>query len=241
MKKNPSIQYFWYLAILLTCVVYFLTYKYDHEHPKLEWDTSPGNVVISHEKFAELDYGYIPPFRVWGDGRIVWTDYDLDYTRRVYQRYLSQTELKEIIEQFEGAGFYDLSVKQDDYFETVRINLLKRYEESSILANKKISLLVNYLSEGAGAKAKEFKPTVGYLYAFPIEKTAYFNYKGTPVQWPKDKYKVIFENYKESFPDGQKITGDELDFVWQIVNRSSIVEANGKVYWIALIIPKITH
>jgi len=242
MKKNdPYIQYIWYLPIVIACIIYFLVYKYNYEHPKIEWDTSPDNVVISYEIFAELDYGYIPDFRVWGDGHIVWVQYDLNKTRKVYEGYLSQNELKDLINQFAKAGFYNLFGNDNSTSININIALLTTSRQSSINANTKISQLADFLKSGAGTKASEFIPKTGYLFVFPIQETEYKYSKITPMQWPEDKYNITFENFDKSFPEGQEFKGDELNFIWQTVNHSSVVEVNGKVYWIALEIPKISY
>lgn len=242
MKKSiPYIPFSLSRVLLISSCILLLIYKYDREHPKAEWDTSPEKVVISYETFGEIDYGYIPDFRVWGNGYIVWVEHTSDFTRRVFEGYLPQDGLKELIRQFVDAGFYDWFGNKNSSSENVGIQLLNRYKTNSLDANEKIAQLSEYLKSGARAEGKQFIPTVGYLYVFPIEETARANTKIIPNQWPEDKYESNFENFEKLFPNGKEITGDELDFVWEIVNRSSIIESNGKIYWIALEIPKITN
>jgi len=241
MKKlTPQLQFSWSYVIIIASCIYFLIYKYDREHPKAEWDTSPDNVVISYDAFGEIDYGYIPDFRVWGDGRIVWVERDQNFTRKVYEGYLSQNQLKEIIEQFVDAGYYKWFGGGNSSV-NISIGLLTSYKQNSFDANEKISQLAEYLASGAGVKANNFIPTIGYLYVFPVEETEYKNTKFTPVEWPENKYESNLENFERSFPNGKEITGDELDFVWQSVNHSPFIESNGKIYWIAVGIPKITY
>jgi hypothetical protein len=100
---------------------------------------------------------------------------------------------------------------------------------------------VEYLSQGAGTNAKEFVPVTGYLYAIPIEKTSYFNYKVTPYQWSQERFEIDFENFNDKYPDGVEVSGDKLIYTWKIVNTLPFVESDGKIYWIALLIPKITN
>lgn len=240
MRKNNSklIKLSPLVLLISSCFIFFFIYKYKSENPKIEWNTSAENVVISYQYFGEIDYGYIPDFRVWGDGYIVWVEKD-DFSRNVYEGYLSQTELHKLLEQFVDAGFYNW-FNDTDFSIYVGINLLTGYKQKSIDANEKISQLVNYLLSGAGVEAKEFIPTIGYFYVFPIEKTAYFNYEVIPYQWPQEKFKVNFNFFEDTFPNGKAITGHELAYVWKIVNNSPFIESNGKIYWIALTIPKIT-
>jgi hypothetical protein len=239
MKRQISGILFISICLLLI-IGYIFIYKYKSEHPKAEWDTSPDNVVISYDMFGEIDYGYIPSFRVWGDGYIVWVKHDQNFTRKVYEGYLSQNQLKEIIEQFIDAGFYKWFGNKNSSSINISIDLLTGYKQNSFDANGKLSQLVEYLESGAGVDAKEFFPTVGYLYVFPIEKTEYFNRKVNPYPWPQEKFDTDFEGFEIFFPNGQEITGDELDFVWQLVNDSPFIKSNDKIYWIALGIPKIT-
>ena len=242
MKKlTPQLQFSWSYVIIIASCIYFLIYKYDREHPKAEWDTSPDNVVISYDAFGEIDYGYIPDFRVWGDGRIVWVERDQNFTRKVYEGYLSQNQLKEIIEQFVDAGYYKWFGNKNSSPVNISIGLLNSYKQDSFDTNGKISKLAEYLESGAGVDAKEFIPTVGYLYVFPIKKTAYKNTNVIPVQWAGNKYESSFENFERTFPSGKEISDDELDFVWQIVNHSPFIKLDDKIYWIALEIPQITY
>ena len=242
MKKiTPRLQFSWSYVILIASCVCFLIYKYNRERPKAEWNTSPDNVVISSNVFGEIDYGYIPDFRVWGDGRIVWVEHDQDFTRKVYEGYLSQNQLKEIIKQFVDAGYYKWFGNKNSSPVNISIGLLNSYKQNSFDVDGKISQLVNYLESGAGVEAKEFIPTVGCLYVFPVKETEYKNTKSIPVQWPENIEETDFANFERTFPDGKEITGDELDFVWQIVNHSPFIKSNDKIYWIALGIPKITY
>ena len=233
-----------YIPLSLLSIFFYIalsSLKYSSEHPKVEWDTSPENVVISYDFFGELDYGYIPDFRIWGDGYMVWVKHDSNGARKVYEGYLSQAELKGLIEQFVGAGFYSLF--GNDYSSSINISitLLTKQKQNSINANKKISELTDYLRSGAGLEAKEFHPTIGYLYAFPIEETAYFNYKVIPYQWLQGKFDEDFKNFDKLYPNGKEITGDELAYIWNIVNASPFIESNGRTFWIAVEIPKITY
>lgn len=215
--------------------------KHSSEHPKVVWDTSPDNVVISYGYFGEIDIGYIPDFRVWGDGYIVWVEHSSGSERKVYEGYLPQAELKELLEKFVDAGFYNWFGNDNSSYAYVGINLIKIYKQDSIDSNEQILELVNHVGTGAGVEAKEFKPTLGYLYTIPIEKTEYFNYKVTPHQWPQEMFTIDFENYDDAYPDGKEIAGDELTYVWSIVNNSPFIESNGRIFWIAVEIPKITY
>jgi len=236
-----------YIPISLTCIILIiifillLFFKYHSEHPKTEWDTSPDKVIISYQVFREIEYGYIPDFQIWGDGHIVWVKNSYS-TREVYEGYLTQGELKKLIDQFIDVGYYNWFGNHGESYESISIKLTSRpYYDLPIDSNKEISNLVDYLRTGAGLEAKEFVPSIGYLYVLPIEETEYSIERVIPVPWTDDNYQINFENFKQSYPNGQELTGEELNFVWSIVNGSSFIESNGKIYRIALLIPKITY
>ena len=208
----------------------------------MQWDTSPDKVLISYEMDGgEVDIGYIPDFRVWGNGYIVWSERDPNFNREIYEGYLSQSELTTLVNQFADAGLYKWFGNAGDSLDFVGVKLLDRYDSLPVDGNPKISHLVDYLKSGAGVEANKFIPTVGYLYVFPVKETEYKITNIVPVQWAGNKYESDFENFERTFPNGKEITGDELDFVWQIVNHSLFIKSNDKIYWIALEIPKITY
>jgi len=243
MKESKSYLPFSLLRVLIIAgCIWFLIFKYNSEHPKAEWDSSPDNVVISFEPgIGEIDYGYIPDFRIWGDGHIVWVEHDSDYTRMVFEGYLSQYSLKELIGKFVDAGFFNWFKYGGSSVSSIRIKLLNHDQLNVLVANKELLELVDYLKSGAGVSGKEFVPTVGHLYVFPFTETEYTNLNVTPYLWAVDRFEYVLEDFDKNYPTGKEITGDELDLVWQIVNRSSVIESNGKRYWIALEIPKITN
>jgi len=243
MKKTiPNIRFSLLRVFLIASCFLFLIVKYKSEHPRTQWDTSPDQVLISYEvNDGEVDIGYIPDFRVWGDGHILWVERDSNFNREIYEGYLPQSELVTLVNQFADAGLYKWFGNTGDSLNFVGVKLLDRYDSLPVDGNPKISHLVDYLKSGAGVDAEEFIPTVGYLYVLPFQKTEYKNTNVIPAQWAENRYESNFENFDRSFPDGKEITGDELNFVWQIINHSPFIKSNDKIYWIALEIPKITY
>jgi len=243
MGKSKSYLPFSFLGVLIiTGCISLLFFKYSREHPKPEWNTSPDNVVISYRiGFEEIDINYIPDFRVWGDGHIVWVEHHFDYTRTVFEGYLSQVELKKLIEDFVNAGFFNWFEYRGTSTSSISIHLINRNQINALDANDEISLLVRYLQSGAGVERNEFVPTIGYLALSPIEETSYKYSEIEPkYSWVESKFDFSPEDFKKIVPD-EKIIGDKLEFFWKVVNVSPFIEYNGKIYWVGLSIPKITY
>jgi hypothetical protein len=56
--------------------------------------------------------------------------------------------------------------------------------------------------------------------------------------WPDEEFGY---NLGE-VPEQTNIDGKELLFAWKIVNTPNpIVESNGKLYWIGVVVPKISY
>lgn len=243
MKKLTSSFPFSLLRVLTIVVcVSLLFFKYSSEHPKPEWNTSSNNVVVSYEVgITEIDVNYIPDFRVWGDGYVVWVEHHFDYSRTVFEGYLSQAELKELVEDFVNAGFFNWFEDRGTSTSSIRIQLLNRSQINSLDANDEISKWVQYLQSGAGVERKEFVPTVGYLVFLPIRETSYKYSDIEPkYSWIESGFDFSPEDFEKIVPDG-KITGLQLEFFWQVVNNSPFIEYNGRVYWVGLSIPKISY
>jgi hypothetical protein len=243
MEKAKSYLPFSPLRVLLIvgCVL-LLFFKYNSEHPNPEWNTSPDALIISYELGpTEIPYGYIPSFRIWGDGHIVWAVYQADGTRKVLEGYLQHDQMEKLIKEFINAGYFYWFGGGGNSYDYMSINLVDKEGIKLLDANDEISKLVESIESGAGVEPKEFVPTIGFLHVFPIEETEYAHKNIKPAfSWPEDEFGFNLEDFDRFIPDG-KLTGKKLNFVWQVVNRSSFIESNGKVYLIGLEIPKITY
>lgn len=243
MGKPRSYLPFSLLRILVIAgSILLLFLKYSSEHPKPAWNSSSDNVIISYEVgLAEIDMNYIPDFRVWGNGHIIWVERHFDSSRTVFEGYLSQGELKKLIEDFVNAGYFNWFEYGGTSTSNIRIDLLNRSQINALDANSKISQLVQYLQTGAGVEKREFVPTIGYLAFLPIEETSYKHLNIEPkYSWIESRFDFSPETFEKTVPDG-KITGDQLGFFWEVVNHSPFIEYNGKIYWIGLSIPKVSY
>ena len=107
--------------------------------------------------------------------------------------------------------------------------------------NKQLYDFATYLRMGGGTTGKELIPTVGTFFAIPLEKTWLPADTKANYYWPDDEFGYSLDTLADE-SDGQEIYGDELKFAWEVVNSPlSAVESKGKVYWVAVMLPKVSQ
>ncbi len=228
------------LAIVAGALYLFLPLKV-----AAEWDVSPETCVITVGYLGEIDYNYIPDVRIWGDGRIVWVEYDTKGNRKVLQGYLSQDETTELVNRLIDAGFFNkyrrLNWRIPEFGSYISVNLTNVQHQVvtdplSGYNNEQVLGLTDFLQSGAGVTGTEFIPTTGRLVASPLEKVGFPQDSKANYYWPDEQFGYsLGEGYNE------QITGEELKLAWEIVNSPTpLVESMGEVYWIALIIPGVS-
>ena len=185
--------------------------------------------------WTEVDYNYIPDVQIWGDGYIVWVEHLSDGSRKVFEGYLSQQEMTTLVQKLIGLDFFKRSRKSKDYAGTyITVSLIDAFHSEWLDPdNKQLYDIAIYLQSGAETTGKELIPTVGTLFVIPIENdTTKANY-----YWPDDKFGYSLDTLIDK-SDGKEISGDELKFAWEVINSPlSIIESNGKVYWVAVVLP----
>lgn len=217
--------------------------------PVLEWDTSPDAVVIEAYVvggMVPMNYhqNYIPEVRVFGDGRVVWVEWQ-DAHRTVLEGHLTQDELRTVLEEFSSAGFFGWenfyepdSMIYDAPTSTLRVNLLsinKSVSEYVEGAPAQYGVLWARVASGAGATGAEFVPENGYLLATLINGTGF---TATHI-WPDEATGLTLSEVTA----GQYVQGEALAAAWRIINESqyATVESDGALYFIALQIPGISY
>jgi hypothetical protein len=215
--------------------------------PKADWDFSSEARIITVGYRGEVDYNYIPDVQVWGDGHIVWVIHDPNGNRRVLEGYLSQEKMKDLINQFIDADFFEGYRRFDwdtDFGQYISINLSNISHEITEAddINNSIDRLVGFLKSGAGVKGTNLIPTNGKLIVYKYREVELPDDIEVKYKWPDDKFEYGLESIHSKKPHNEiQISGEELEFAWEIVNTSSpLVESNGEVYWIAVVIPKVS-
>jgi hypothetical protein len=233
-----------------------LLYLFFPLSPTATWDTSPDKKIIEMGFAGEVDYNHISDVQIWGDGYIVWVKYDVSGKRQVREGYLSKEEMTRLINQLIEAGFFggyrrfnrfNLDVQWGNFLEVNLSNIdhLVTIDPRSGYNNQQVLGLVDFLRNGAGVTGTEFIPKNGTLLVYPIEeldKKEYPQNSKADYEWPDEEFGYSLETIYRNKPRNEReITGKELDFAWEIVNKPKpLVESKGKIYWIAVIVPKIS-
>jgi hypothetical protein len=217
--------------------------------PALEWDTSPDAVVIEAYVvggMVPMNYhqNYIPEVRVFGDGRIVWVEWQSG-SRTVLEGQLTEAELRAVLEKFSSAGFFGWEnfyepdgVIYDAPTSTLRVNLLstsKSVSEYVEGAPAQYDGLWARVAHGAGAIGAEFMPENGYLFATLINGTNMF----ITHSWPDEATGLTLSEVTA----GRYVQGEALAAAWRIINENqyAVVESDGALYFIAVQIPGISY
>lgn len=217
--------------------------------PVLGWDTSSETVVIEAYVvggMVPMNYyqNYIPEVRVFGDGRVVWVEWQ-DARRTVLEGRLTQNELRTVLEEFSSAGFFGWEnfyepdgVIYDAPTSTLHVNLLsinKSVSEYVEGAPAQYDVLWARVAHGAGATGAEFMPQNGYLLATLINGT---NLLITHT-WPDEAAGLVLSEVTA----GQYVQGEALASAWRIINENqyAVIESDGALYSISLQIPGISY
>ena len=75
-----------------------------------DWDPSPATIAVEALQCCGLAPGwfsenYVPHARVWGDGRIVWAEYNETGQRRVLEGRLTPEQMRALMARIVQAGF----------------------------------------------------------------------------------------------------------------------------------------
>jgi hypothetical protein len=237
-------------AVILLLVIAGLLYVFLPPRLRAEWDTSPEVSIIKVGYVGEVDYNYIPAAQVWGDGHIIWVEYDSKGNRRVLEGSLSKDELAQLIDKLIDADFFKgyrrfdwrllsgeyLSLRLSNVWHQVAIDPTGGYSNSAVLD------LVEFLKSGAGTTGTDLIPVQGILHAYPLEQVSLPNDLEASYQWPDERFGYGLESVYLKKPHNEiPIAGEELAFAWEVVNSPSpLVESEGEVYWIGVVIPYVS-
>lgn len=217
----------------------------------LDWNPEPTQLIL----FATFCCGkvsrvtlmnYIPDAQLWGDGRIVWTEFADDGQRRVLEGRLTTEQIQALLEQMNNTGFFgwqelyaDSSIADASEQCLVVETDVKSKKVCEYVAGAPQAFhdLYAYIAAGAGATGQDYIPATGYLTAHPLPIPSNLT-PPADFNWPADLLKLSLEQTT----DGMRIEGKALETSWQVVNikwRGSIIEDGKNYYSISLQIPDL--
>jgi hypothetical protein len=228
------------LILFLICIS-TLIYRVYFWSPEAKWDESQNKVFIWSDPGAmHIDIGYIPSVQVWGDGHIIWVVHNTEGKRTVWEGYIPHNEMVQLINKLISLGFFRFGFEKYSVGEFLTVELTSDSGTKEVGNNQTFSEVYSFLKTGAGVTGKEFTPTTGLLRATPIKDTDLPSATEVKYYWPDDKFGYNLE--KIHLNDGENITGEELQFAWEVVNsKIPVIKSNGKVYWITIELPGISR
>lgn len=187
---------------------------------------------------------YIPEVRIFGDGRIVWMEWQ-DARRTVLVDHLTKDQMRAVLEEFSSAGFFGWEnfyepegMIYDAPTSTLHVNLLsvnKSVSEYVEGAPAKYDVLWARVANGAGATGTPFVPENGYLLATPINSTGMV----ITHSWPDEATGLTLSEVTA----GRYVQGEALASAWRIINENqyAVIESDGALYFIVIQIPGISY
>lgn len=230
--------------LILACTS--LGYWFLFVPPEFTWDPSSEHEILSVTELTEVDYNYIPPVRIWGDGRIVWAENERS-SRRVSVGHLTEDQISDLFEQLAEAGFFTGFRIQRVFggtgsgYKVVTVDLGGiSFSKGLSFEQNRLSDLIAFIEAGAGADGEVFVPTVGYLHVVKIENSSCPDARVSH-SWPVKESGFDLANLLGTESHGTEITGTVLEIAWEIAGKQCpVVESGGRAYWIGVTVPGIT-
>jgi predicted small lipoprotein YifL len=212
-----------------------LSYPAEADHLLVEADTAGGLVPPA---YAE---NHIPAFRLYGDGRVVWTDQE-GPRMSVWQGHLSPEKTQELLAWMADDGYF----RMDDFYTvenpptdlpTRCIRVYLADQSKSVCeyfdgAPETFDQIYGLLQSGAGATdVVTFEPQIGWVTAEPLT----WETGSEMVVWPE-----VLSPALPAMTGGIWVDGPTLEFLWR--NRLEqgplmVFEELGDRYQVTLQIP----
>jgi hypothetical protein len=218
--------------------------------PEIAWDPSPDALVVEVRTgggLAPMNYylNYIPDARVWGDGRIVWVEYNGQGGRRVLEGDLTSQQMTELLQEISDSGFFGwagaygpVSTVMDAATTSLTVNLLSIGKRVSEYAGQgapaKFDDLLDLVTSGAGASGTDVVPATGYVTAIPLGPAG----GQAQYHWPDASLGYDLG----TATGGRYLDGEGLEFAWRVVNENSyeVIESGEMDYQITVQVPGLS-
>lgn len=210
--------------------------------PEIRWDTRPEAVIITATNCCGLignpvRLNYIPDAALFGDGLLVWVQYESNGPRHVWEARLNQDQMTALLQRFADQGFFgwkdlymDPMSPTDMPNKCININLSgqsKSVCEYYKGAPQVFHDLYAELNSGVGQAGKDYTPLKGYLTAQPIDLTGSQPEGVSPWDVPGSSFTL------DQAIQGAWIEGPALEAAWKAVNShpiSPVVQEGDKYY-----------
>jgi hypothetical protein len=226
----------------------------DAPRPEVVWDTAPDALIVSATFCCGLTspvmrLNYLPDAQIWGDGHMIWVEYDQDGSRRVLETVLTHEQLADLLQQVVDAGFFGM---QDRYANNLVMDAADKCLTVNLESAQKTVCeyfqgapqvfhdLYAMFASGAGVAGKDYMPTQGYLTAHPLESIDKENVSRVDLQWDSKARGISLNTIVES---GTWVEGETLAQLWQTVNANPggmIVQEGEQFYQISLQVPGLS-
>jgi hypothetical protein len=212
----------------------------------LSYDTDPETVVVEADSAGgfvpeAFVQGHIPGFRLYGDGRAIWTE-QAGRGETVHEGRLAPQEVEDLLAWIAERGFFEM----DDLYtvenpptdlatDCVAVHLAahdKRVCEYYDGAPEAFGEIYDRLRAGAGAViVGDYQPQIGWV----VAELLTWDSGAEAIDWPESLTPAL-----PALVGGGWIEGETLDFVWQrrlAEGPFTLFEASGDQYIVVLQVP----
>jgi hypothetical protein len=222
----------------------------DSEINRLDWDRSPDSILLRVDQIATFEseaytINALPLCTIWGDGRLVMLNY-LGNTSEVLEARLSDEQIREVIENMIGFGFYSWeddiipAGAEDPTLESVSLNLFdnpKTVERYNDWPTDGFSQILQ-LCQGSSPTRATVIPNGGWVSASVLNS---FDDNGNLLDWPRNAPFTMADLASSDEP--RWVEGAWAQEIWNITREISTVQVleNGIAYEIAMEVPDISR
>lgn len=216
---------------------------------RFDWDRAATSILFQIDEVATTDTeavikNTIPPCTIWGDGRLVWTNY-VQGTNEVLESRLSEEQVRSFIEYVIGNGFYgweDAIVPPADFNpirQTMTLNLYgeqRTVERYGDWDENRYEIILTQCKELAEARALVVAEG-GWIRAYVAERDD----AGIQTPWHRSAPAVLADLAAQG--TALWVEGYWAADIWQITRTVRAVQfmEGGNAYWVSIEVPGISR
>jgi hypothetical protein len=218
--------------------------------PQVNWDSSPEALIVSvtnccgfTPEFVTLNY--IPEAQIWGDGRMIWTQFEEGKGREVLQGTLTSEQMTALLQEAVDEGFFGWEemytspmAPSDMPTKCIAIQLMdesKKVCEYYEGAPEAFHTFYENMGDGLGLSGEDYIPGRGYLKSYPNPGDG-----GAEIpEWDPQAAGISLADAVE----GAWIEGPAAQMAWEVINQTPFgasVREGDQSYTISLQIPGVS-